>query len=714
MKRSGVCVRASLVSLLLTMVAACGSDETAGPSGGSSAGGTGTGGAAGGSNGTAGTGGSSGGSTGGAVGTGGGSVLPPPDPAEWSQHAHDAQRSSFTTQVVEPPWVWKWAWNGPDSAGKVPSNHRRLPRNVQPVTGGGQVYVALGAEGVVALDLETGAEAWMRNPGGSIEATAAYDDSGSLYVVSTNGTLYRLSASSGDTTGSYALGAPSSHPPAIAGDRVYVSAGTRVVALARADLSESFTYEAGSVVQTPPAYSATKHRLVVGSEDLYVHAIDTADGTRAWRVKPSVHEPGSPFEFTYGWPVIAEAHGLVLMKMRLDWATLWTWSPWPTDNAQIRSNLEANPSQQALHVLDLDDGSVPFIANVGHGGYGDNDYMPMGPQPVVKRFGDGTEVVYTIGRGGGGTDGRWDSQFVELVLDDAISGFQPGYVRFIQYGGEGWGGTYGMPPTDEQPNPIVSGDQLLAAHWALGLGLRVGERSASYGTYENRISSTPLPHIVAQTSTSAGAYSATHYVDGPFGLEPDWRGVPLGFYVYYEPADNVYDEFWSTYATWVVSAGHVLFRACDGTIVCLGSAAASGSQTPQSLRLPSGSLLGSHESATPTLRLSVEAARAHVGKLASVEGRIAYLHNNGKNVMIAFQEPHQGSFVINIPKRAWPAFDALSGSAAHGGFGSRLGRNQERRFKPGQVIRATGRIGFYQGDPAIVADDPSAIRVVRR
>jgi hypothetical protein len=57
----------------------------------------------------------------------------------------------------------------------------------------------------------------------------------------------------------------------------------------------------------------------------------------------------------------------------------------------MRQLLTQRPGDQALFVLDLDDGSKPFIANVGHGGYGDNDYMPMGPQPVVKRLPDGKE-----------------------------------------------------------------------------------------------------------------------------------------------------------------------------------------------------------------------------------------------------------------------------------------------------------------------------------
>jgi hypothetical protein len=48
---------------------------------------------------------------------------------EWTQHAHDAQRTSYTSQIVPPPWRWKWAWNGPDAQGRVSPGKFRLPRN---------------------------------------------------------------------------------------------------------------------------------------------------------------------------------------------------------------------------------------------------------------------------------------------------------------------------------------------------------------------------------------------------------------------------------------------------------------------------------------------------------------------------------------------------------------------------------------------------------
>ena len=89
------------------------------------------------------------------------------------------------------------------------------------------------------------------------------------------------------------------------------------------------------LLHTPPAYSPSTGLVVAVSEDLYVHAIRNTDGGRAWHVKPTPLAPGNPgdsnaiAEVKYGWPVIAEVHGLVLIKLRLNWQTMWKWNPWP-------------------------------------------------------------------------------------------------------------------------------------------------------------------------------------------------------------------------------------------------------------------------------------------------------------------------------------------------------------------------------------------------
>ncbi|MBO9342119.1 MAG: pyrrolo-quinoline quinone, partial [Roseiflexus sp.] len=96
---------------------------------------------------------------------------------EWSQHAHNAQRTGYTSQTVPYPWRWRWSWNGPNASGGIAkvTTGGSLPRNVQPVTGGGRVYIAAGVDGVFALSEATGQQLWQRSGIGAIRSTVAYD-----------------------------------------------------------------------------------------------------------------------------------------------------------------------------------------------------------------------------------------------------------------------------------------------------------------------------------------------------------------------------------------------------------------------------------------------------------------------------------------------------------------------------------------------------------
>jgi outer membrane protein assembly factor BamB len=260
------------------------------------------------------------------------------DAPEWHQHAHDAQNTSYAPQAVPTPWRWKWAWNGPDSRGEVSEGKTSLPRNVQPVTGAGRVYVAAGERGVYALDNADGAELWQQGEIGVINSTAAYDpDTGSVFALSTGGVLYRLDAASGDILAQFASGAASDLPlpPALTADHALFAMGDGVYALDKASLQPEWVYRAQADFHTPPAYSAARDLVIAVTEDLFVHAIDNASGDQVWHVRPTVRSGGPPeeapnqAEAAYGWPAIADAEGLALVRYRLDWATLWTWDPWP-------------------------------------------------------------------------------------------------------------------------------------------------------------------------------------------------------------------------------------------------------------------------------------------------------------------------------------------------------------------------------------------------
>ncbi|MBO9370016.1 MAG: PQQ-like beta-propeller repeat protein [Chloroflexi bacterium] len=626
---------------------------------------------------------------------------------EWSQHAHDAQHTGYTAQTVPYPWRLRWIWNGVDAGGRVSkvTTGGSLPRNVQPVTGGGRVYVAAGTDGVFALSEATGQELWRRGGIGAINSTVAYDaDTQAVFAVSANGTLYKLRASDGAVLGQFASGQTSDLPlpPAVVSDRVFFSMGNSVYAVNKQTMGQIWRYNAGTglTVAVPPAYSPSRDLVIVATEpDLYVHAIRNADGARQWRVRP-VHSSRSfedPTEYRYGWPVIAESAGYVLIKVRLDWETIWR--DWPQTNSEMRQFLRENPDQQALFVLDLDDGRVPYIANVGNGGYGDSGYVPMGPQPVVKRLPNGKEVVYTIIRAKHAYDPRWDSHFGEMVLDNTtVSGLTGGDVRFI---------AFDWPPgsedpfliTDEQPNVSMAGDYLFGGHWEAGFALRILDRSDALGSFTNRITSQRLYNVVtSQDNTGACAFSSSHYCAS--GLE-NTRMYDFGFYIYYNQG-AVYDQYWSEYATWVVSNDNVYFRSCDGAIVALTSGnPQSATRNPQNVIRNGRYAAASPETyqpiaSSPAAVIPHTQARQWAGQTVTVTGTLRYVFNNGKQVLLGFSDPHQGSFKAIIRQADWASF----------------GGPPERLYRAGQWVEVIGRIAWYQGDPAVYVTAPEQIRVL--
>jgi hypothetical protein len=629
---------------------------------------------------------------------------------EWSQHAHNAQRTSFTDQVVPTPWRWKWAWNGPNSTGGISSGKFGLPRNSQPVTGGGRVYIAAGSRGVYALNQSNGTVAWNRNPGGSINSTPAYDgDTNALFVVSSNGTLYKLNAENGNTIAQFASGASSTLPlpPAVISDRVFFSMGNRVYAVNKVTMAQLWSYDAGAPVHTPPAYSPSRNRVIAVSSDLFVHAIENGSGARAWRVKPTVRTGGNPgdsnagvAEVAYGWPVIAEVHGYVFVKLRLDWQALWVF-PWPPDNATMRQNLTSRPEYQALLVLDLDDGSKPFTANIGHGGYGDGGYLPMGPQPVIKRLNNGQEVAYIAIRGDNRYDNRWDTLPGEMVLDDTtVPGLTAGYVRWID--SHNFTNSQVFFPTDEQPYVSMAGDYLFFAHWEAGVAYQITDRSASRGSYQSRISTSIATAMVTSQDDTGCAFSARHYCAN--GLT-NTRSYPPGFYIYYRQG-AVYDRYWSEYAEWVVSNGLILFVSTDGAVAALEAGSPTGQSNaepvmvvydPLSANAPNETALAAPAVGAESV-IPYEQAAAYAGQVRTVEGMIRLVFNNRKAVYLGFQNPHQGAFKIRIMDDVWGRFPAPP----------------ESLYAVNQRVRVTGLIRWYQGDPVIYVTDPAQIEVLDR
>lgn len=579
------------------------------------------------------------------------------------------------------------------------------------------VFISGGSRGVIALNQANGVASWTANPGVTFNSTPAYDAAtNSVFAAATNGTLYKINASNGNVSGTFVSGQNSTlplPPLLVTGSNFVVfSMGNNVFSVNKSTMAQNWTYAAGSRVDTAPAYSASRNRLFIVSQDLYVHGINFDTGAQAWRVKPTPRDPGSPqgssannyAESSYSHPVVADNTGVVLVRYRLDWSsTLWLWSPWPTTNAQMASNLAGNPSQRAIYSLSLDNGSVAFDNNVGHGGFGNGDYILNGPVPVVKTFQDGTQSAYTMIRGSNvpGADGRDDAKFGELILDNSVAVYTPGQVRFIEYGNFGGWSRYGTSysnvanlPTDEQPSLIMSGNNIFGGHWMVGYGLRIENRSSSYGTYGNPILSSNLPHVVSSTTQPYCNFgNGSHYCSGSVIQNGDTRTFPPnGFAIYYNQA-YLYDNYWTAYSSWSVGNNLLIFRSLDGAVIAFESGNPQASINKNQF----ASIFANETKKIETLDkvINYDETRNFVDYRLKVRGQIAYVINNKKAVYLAFKKPHQGEFMVVIKKEKWNQFP---------------NSKPDEYFRSGETIEVEGVIGKYQGDPVIYLENQSNIK----
>ncbi|HIE37980.1 MAG TPA: hypothetical protein EYP77_02740 [Anaerolineae bacterium] len=534
----------------------------------------------------------------------------------WYQEAHDAQHTGFIDADIPMPWRMVWQWNGSCSDGSDcrPGDPElgwsfEVPPRSHLVAGGGRLYLPAGEHGVWAIDEMDGTTAWHNSAIQSF-CTAAYDpEINALFVAVANGRLYKLNPANGAVVDSFQADSGLNLAPTLAAGRVYVvSDDGTLYAVNKHTMEAAWSYAAGSPGQTPAAYSESYDLLIFGTEDLYVHAVNNSDGSRRWRRKPTVNSPG---EFTYdggdgrsyrtynyehGWPVVAEQHGVVLIRLHLPKSAMWevpdqdTANWFPSSNAAIRSFLTDRPELQTLFALNLGDGSTAFIPAVGTGGAETPDKdNTLGPLPVVRVLPNGDEVVYTIWRNGQKceagdcSDPRWDAVMCEMVLDGStVPGYQAGDCRFVDFE-EGDGGLI----TDEMCKLSMARDVLFHSHWIALQPYRIIDRSASRGgTYNNPIRTEPQYFIVNRASDEPAwsncHFNPSHFCDEPIDTYGDRRVFDQGFWVFFNDADPPYqactgyncvapysDGYKARYA--IVNNGTIYYELNGGTIFAVRS-----------------------------------------------------------------------------------------------------------------------------------------------
>jgi len=538
----------------------------------------------------------------------------------WHQEAHDAQHTGYTAEAVPTPWIFKWQWNGscesPIGSDCRPGDPElgwsfETPAKAHLVGGGGRLYLPAGERGVWAIDESNGKTAW-HNEVVVSTCTAAFDpETDALYVAGSDGQLYKLDSSTGEILARFQADSGLNLPPIIAGGNVYVvSDKGYLYAVDKHSMRLAWpsAYAAGAPGQTPAAYSEKRDVLVFGTADLYVHCVDNSDGSLKWKVKPTVNvNDGSSYQggdgdyptynYEHGWPVIAEEHGIVFVRLRLPKSAMWevpdsSAANWfPTSNVAIRSFLVDRPDLQTLFALDLDDGSSAFIPAVGTGGIETPDKdNTLGPPPVVRKLASGQEVVYSIWRNGQKcesgdcSDPRWDAVMCEMVLDDAtVPGYEAGDCRFVQYQSSS-----DSLITDEMGKLTMAGDTLFHSHWLALYAYRIADRGATRGaTYREPILTEALDPIVNRASNEVGWVTCQpgldHFCPGPMDSYGDRRAFPRGFWVFFNSSDPPYsacsgfdcvsaysDGYKARYA--IVHNGTIYYETNGGTIFAVRSA----------------------------------------------------------------------------------------------------------------------------------------------
>jgi len=478
--------------------------------------------------------------------------------------AHDAQRTGYTPTEPKMPWRFAWHWK--------PDDMQTMPNGLHIVTGDGKVYVPGGDQGLYAVSLVDGTTAWRFTPGHYIEEAAAFDPaSRRLFVGDRSGRLYRLDPTDGKVEAFYQADSAIRTGVLLVDAHAYITTEAgKLHKITTDSMSKVWEYDAGVKSVTTAAYSPSRKLLIFGTADLSVHAVNELDGSRKWAKKPptphsvkpcrlgSATPADQPYSYQYGFPVIAEAVGVVFVRMRLgEGSTEWLWTDgpkgrFPTTNAEIKRYLRANRHVQALFALSLDSGDEAFIPAVGNGGIdsafafdcGDVNapgvISTIGPMPIVKTFADGTQAAYVQFRNGdvkdADWDGRWDAHPGEMVLSP-MPGWQIGDMRFIP------APTHDVQISDEQGFASMAGDTYFINHWMTINPITITDRSPRKGrTFARPLGAAFKPIILRRampvTRIPGSSNPRSRYFRGPITSWCDGRWYDNeGFWMYWMEMD---------------------------------------------------------------------------------------------------------------------------------------------------------------------------------
>ena len=349
---------------------------------------------------------------------------------DWPQVQRDPQRTGYAPEILGTNF--QVAWTHPFQPEKV------YPQ-VQAIVYEGKVFVGTEMGNMYALDAQTGTQEWVYSIGAPILNSVAAGDA-KVFFGAMDGAVYALDASTGSLVWksqlSQRLGF--STAPVYAESKVMLGGRNGIFyALDQNTGAVLWQYEVGAPILQTAAWN--NGRAFFGTMDMYVYAINTADGSLAWQ---SEEIPGMAFK-DY-WPVVHQ--GMVYVRpMGMGDLGVQDQS-FVTDPAAQRAVLadyEANPGNYTIN--------MPRF------------YEPTGEQaPVV--------IHYDYQTMNGATAPPCVDRDGHLIIPAPFtSGYTTGWGRLdvgsrivvdILYDGTGAG--YGNP--DENMNLTCTGNLVFAMH----------------------------------------------------------------------------------------------------------------------------------------------------------------------------------------------------------------------------------------------------------